>query len=56
MQYSKPFISIFKAPVYTKAINNDAHGYTCCLDIHICKLSEFYLPSSLSFMVFSINR
>ena len=40
IQYSKPLISIFKALVYTKTVNNDTHGYTS-LDIHICKLSEF---------------
>ena len=28
IEYSKPFKSIFKTLVYTKTINNDAHGYT----------------------------
>ena len=53
----KPFTSILKALVYTKTINNNAHGYirprhkdlqTNQIFTHLCLF--------LSFMVFSINR
>ena len=55
IQYSKPFTSkmysIYKALVYTKM----THMATHILELHICKLTGFNLPSSLSFMVSSVS-